>query len=269
MSPAAGTRVPYYADGSFSAALYDIVEGVARPAAPEAGFYRALAAERLGAGPAGPILDLGAGTGRIALPLAEAGYAVHGLELSQAMLAVAEGKRALCPPAVAARLRFLHGDMRAFDLGCAYDLAIVPFRGFNFLLTPAEQAAFLACLRRHLAPGGHAVIDTLGPPQDGAAPGGITVALPGTPYRVGWSVTEHALDPERRVATAGVRHVITNAAGAVLREQTETLRMRWTEPDEFRAQLAAAGLRAAAEYGGTDRRPAEGPGDRLWLVAAA
>lgn len=270
----------YYDKGSFSAALYDIVESVLRPAAPEIAFYRSLAETLLDGKPDCPILDLGAGTGRIALPLAMAGHEVHALELSEAMLAVAEGKRSLCPPSVAERLRFRQGDMRDFDMGQFYELAVVPFRVFNFLLTPQDQAAFLTCLRRHLTLGGHAAIDTLGwrpgfsdasssDPSDGTARNGVTIALPGTDYIIDWSVAEQSLDPERRVAASSVRYAVVNGAGVTLRAQTETLRMRWTEPSEFQAQAKSCGLRVVAEYGGFDRRPAEGPGDRLWLVAPA
>lgn len=273
-------EVLYYDEGSFSAALYDIVEGVLRPAGPEVVFYRGIADEHLG-GSGEAILDLGTGTGRIALPLAAAGYEVDALDSSPAMLAVAEGKRALCPADVAGRVRLRRGDMREFDLGRTYRLAIAPFRSFNFLLEPSEQVAFLSCLRRHLTKDGHAVIDTFGPDRGPARTDAIetegpgqneksqtmTVTLPGTRYRIAWSVEDQLSDPLSRVAAVRARYVILDTGGAVLREQVELLRMRWTEPEEFRAQLAAADLRVVAEYEGLDRRPIAASEDRLWLIA--
>ncbi len=108
-------------------------------------------AERRG----GPVLELGSGTGRVALALAELGHDVTGIDASEAMIG---------PARAAARRRgleaqFVLADMRSLDLGRRFGLIICPLSGFRHLLTPNDQAAALAGVRRHLAPGGLLVLD--------------------------------------------------------------------------------------------------------------
>src|SRR5581483_8617724 len=66
-----------------------------------------------------PVLELGCGTGRILIPVAEAGIDIVGLDASADMLAIAGEKLGTCPPDVHRRVRLIHGDMREFDLGRA------------------------------------------------------------------------------------------------------------------------------------------------------
>src|SRR6185503_16550943 len=111
----------------------------------------------------GDVLELGVGTGRVAIALAEAGYNVTGLDLSPAMLERAGRKVAGAPPSIAQRLTFVQGDMNAFDLGRTFPLILIPYRAFQHLLEPAAQRRALTCMRRHLAPGGHLVVDLFDP----------------------------------------------------------------------------------------------------------
>ena len=99
----------------------------------------------------GPILDLGGGTGRVGWPLAEAGHEVTTLELSSAMLAVSRAKATTRDAAVAARVAFVEADMRDFELGDEFGLAIAPFRVFQLLhygaCGPAtSERGFASCL---------------------------------------------------------------------------------------------------------------------------
>ena len=71
----------------------------------------------------GPVLDLGGGTGRVAWPLAEAGFEVTSLDLSAPMLARSEAKRALASPAARARVELVHADLRDFALPTQFGLA--------------------------------------------------------------------------------------------------------------------------------------------------
>ena len=117
-------------------------------------------AEELPAG--GAVLDLGCGTGRpIAAWLREQGFAVTGLDLSKALIAMA---RTGYPDG-----DWRHGDMRALDLPERFD-GIVAWDSF-FHLTPEEQPPTLERLARHLKPGGVLLI-TVGP-QAGEAMGTV------------------------------------------------------------------------------------------------
>jgi SAM-dependent methyltransferase len=107
----------------------------------------------------GPVLELGCGTGRIAVPLAESGLRVTGLDISQRMLQQAEQKRSSLAPAGRDLLRLIHGDMTSFDIPEQFPLIIIPFRPFQHLLSVEAQLGCLRCARRHLADGGRLVMD--------------------------------------------------------------------------------------------------------------
>jgi SAM-dependent methyltransferase len=120
-------------------------------------------AERTG----GSILEIGSGTGRVALALAEKGHTVVGLELAEAMRAVAQQKadRTLLTD----RVEFIAGDMRRFQLDRHFGLIIVPLNTFLHNLTLDDQLATLACCKKHLRPGGLLVLDCFNPDPAHAA----------------------------------------------------------------------------------------------------
>jgi SAM-dependent methyltransferase len=100
------------------------------------------------------VLDLGCGTGRLAIPLARAGKEVTALDRSRAMLAYADRK------AAALGVRWVEGDFRSFDLGGRFDLILACGHAFQALLTETDQRMSLRCARRHLAAGGRLAFDT-------------------------------------------------------------------------------------------------------------
>jgi ubiquinone/menaquinone biosynthesis C-methylase UbiE len=107
----------------------------------------------------GPILELGCGTGRITMPLAETGRRITGMDISQKMLACAEQKRAALSSEQRERVQLVQGDMTQFDLREHFPLIIIPFRPFQHLMSADEQLQCLACVRRHLAPQGRLILD--------------------------------------------------------------------------------------------------------------
>lgn len=102
----------------------------------------------------GPVLELGCGTGRITLPLAEAGVEVHALDASDTMLNVLRRKLADLAPEAQSRVHPFVGDMRTFDLPTRFALVIAPFRAFLHNLTEADRLACLSRVRQQLQPGG-------------------------------------------------------------------------------------------------------------------
>jgi SAM-dependent methyltransferase len=106
-----------------------------------------------------PVLELGCGTGRITMALAEAGKRVTGLDLSERMLERAVKKRAALRVEARERLHLIQGDMARFDLGEKFRLVIIPFRPFQHLLEVRQQVDCLDCVRKHLAPGGRLILD--------------------------------------------------------------------------------------------------------------
>jgi SAM-dependent methyltransferase len=104
----------------------------------------------LAAGAGGPMLDVGAGTGRVALDLAAAGHEVVALDAEAGLLAALADRaerRGLDVETVAA-------DAREFDLGRRFALVLVPMQTLQLLGGAAGRARFLGCARAHVAPGG-------------------------------------------------------------------------------------------------------------------
>ncbi len=117
-------------------------------------FYRRLAQEA-----DGPVLELCAGSGRLTLPLAEAGVAVTGLDVSPLMLAAARRKAA----ARGVEAEFVEGDMRYFDLGRRFALIFVPFNSLQVLYTDEDVSCALERIRAHLLPDSRFVFDVFNP----------------------------------------------------------------------------------------------------------
>ncbi len=134
------------------AALYDLdcapLEG-----GPDVEWFGGLA-RRTG----GPILELGCGTGRITVPVAQDGHHVVGLDRSAAMLERADRRARRASVDV----RWVEGDMRAFSFNEAFALIFVAFNSF-LMLGPDDRWACLARMREHLAPRGRVAIDVFQP----------------------------------------------------------------------------------------------------------
>lgn len=99
----------------------------------------------------GPVLDVGAGTGRVSLPLAAAGHYVHALDRDPPLVAELERRAAARGLAIATTV----GDARELDLpGARFALIAAPMQTIQLLGGASGRASFLATARRHLAPGG-------------------------------------------------------------------------------------------------------------------
>lgn len=105
------------------------------------------------------ILELGCGTGAHAEYLARMGYFVHGVDLSDGMLARAEARKATLPPGVAARLTFGHGDARTVRTGEKYDAVISLFHVMSYQATNADIEAVFETAATHLNTGGVFLFD--------------------------------------------------------------------------------------------------------------
>lgn len=111
----------------------------------------------------GPVLELGAGTGRVTIPIAEAGVRVSALDLDARMLDSLRQKLATLPAEVQSRVTLHHGDMRAFALDQQFALVIIPFRAFLHNITREDQLAALRCAHAHLKPGGQLAFNVFHP----------------------------------------------------------------------------------------------------------
>lgn len=143
---------PYYAERGLSATFYDLVTGHDASLNGDIDLYAGLVP------PGGSVLELGSGTGRVAMPLAERGLTVTGVEIAPAMLAQAEAKRRTAPPQVAARITYRRGDMTALALGQTFDAVVVAFFSFAHLPGGMARRNALQGIARHLKPGGRAAL---------------------------------------------------------------------------------------------------------------
>jgi SAM-dependent methyltransferase len=95
-----------------------------------------------------PVLDVGAGTGRVALDLARHGYTVTALDADSTLLEALSARAAGLPVSTVV------ADARAFELGRRFALCVVPMQTVQLLGGASGRAAFLRCVRNHLHPGG-------------------------------------------------------------------------------------------------------------------
>jgi SAM-dependent methyltransferase len=220
-----------------------------------------------------PILELGVGTGRVAIALAEAGHRVTGLDLDEAMLERARRRATEAGDDVAARLELVQGDMVEVRLPSAgtFRLGFIALNTLFVLATRDRQRAALATLAAHLAPGGVAVVDVWLPDTDDLA------RLDG---RLILEYERRDPETERRVTkVAAARH--DHALGVV--DLTSIFdegapgepAVRWIRHDALRL-VSAAELRVLAEeagliveqLAGTYELEPLGPGsDRAILIA--
>jgi SAM-dependent methyltransferase len=105
------------------------------------------------------ILELGCGTGAHAAHLARLGYTVHGVDMSETMLALAETRKATLPQEVAARLSFGLGDVRTVRTGETYDAVISLFHVMSYQTTNDDLQAAFATAKSHLTPTGLFLFD--------------------------------------------------------------------------------------------------------------
>ncbi len=116
-------------------------------------------AEQLGS----PVLELGVGTGRVALALARAGIDVLGVDPAKPMLDHATSKRLSLPKGKQAHLTLKRGDARTLRLKRRFPLVTAPFNVFMHLYTRRDLERALTTVRTHLTPRGRFVFDVLTP----------------------------------------------------------------------------------------------------------
>ena len=252
------------------AQLYD----VAVPNWPgEIAFYRRFARQASSCGL--PILELGCGTGRVAVKLAQAGNRVVGVDLSDEMLAIAETKSVGF-----SNLRWVKADMRSFELDESFGLVIVPAYSFQLLLTGDDQAACLKQIARHLSAEGRLIVhlerhspawlDSL-PTEaftDFTPAGKARHPGPGQMIQVSYALS---FDPEQRDLAVNMRYEVLSASGAVV-HQTDRgpLHMVCTRTNELETLLDKAGWVIEAVYGDFfEALPDEDANDLIYVIRKA
>jgi SAM-dependent methyltransferase len=258
----------FYA-GGMAVRTYDLfIEG--GPFAGDIDFYRACA-RRFGK----TVLELGLGTGRVAIPLAEDGCTVTGIDLAPAMLDLAARRIAALPSEVAKRIDLVRGDMTDFDLSTTYDWIVIAARAFQHLIEPAQQRASLRAMHRNLKPGGHLVMHLFDPrlefclPDAPALQPAREVWDPVAGCRIRRTVIARHNDPLRQVVGEQLRLEALNQSGAVVATEETSWALRWTLRQEMTWLLELCGFRPVehwSDFHGS--APAYGK-EQVWVARAA
>jgi SAM-dependent methyltransferase len=105
------------------------------------------------------LLELGCGTGRHAVMMAEAGWNVHGIDLDSEMLMAAKERKRGLPEKISERLQFTQGDVRKFDMKRQYDAAVSLFHVVSYQTATEDILAMFSHINAHLKPGGVFIFD--------------------------------------------------------------------------------------------------------------
>lgn len=227
-------------------------------------FYTELAREARG-----PVLELGAGTGRVTLALARAGVSVVGLDQSPKMLEQARARIAREPAAVRERIALRRGDLRSARLRKRFALVLAPFNLFMHLYSRHDLERGLATVRAHLAPRGRFAMDVLVPDLGALRrdPARVyrcrPVFDPTDGKRHAYGET-YAYDPVRQVQT--VRMMFQRLDRPAI-ERTTPLSLRCYFPEELSSLLHYNGFSVTARYGDFQRGPLTDRSESQILVA--
>jgi SAM-dependent methyltransferase len=221
-------------------------------------------AERTG----GPILEAMCGTGRVMLPLAEAGFNVVGVDISEAMVQRARAK--LKTAGLERHARAELGDIRSLRLTEQFALALVPMNSFMHLSTGAEQAVALKAIHEHLQPGGLLILDLFNPdPHELSSDQDVLVHAKSFRSSAGYEVQKWVL---RRSDFAEQIHYVEFVydeigPDRIVRRDVLPFTMRWLYRFELEYLLASTGYVVEALFGSYELDDYTSAGERLIAVA--
>jgi SAM-dependent methyltransferase len=190
--------------------------------------------EELAAAAGGPVLDLGCGTGRVALHLARRGHRTVGVDLDPELIAALERRAEGLP------LRGVVGDARGFELEEEIALALAPMQMAQLLSNSAERVECLGCVARHLAPGGRvalSIVESLPEAAEGPPP------LPDVREVDGWvysSLPLEALVDEEHIVIHRLRQRVSPSGE--LTDEPDSVTICTMTADELEAEAAEVGL---------------------------
>jgi SAM-dependent methyltransferase len=193
--------------------------------------------EELATGGQGRILDLGCGTGRVALHLARRGHRVAGLDLDRSLVAALNGSAGELPAVAEV------GDARDFDLDAEFGMAIGPMQLLQLFADPQERIRCLRCVAAHLTPGGvaaFAIVESMPDPIDPASP------LPDAREVDGWVYSSLPIDAvvdETSIRVRRLRQTVS-PQGKLDEELCEIVLGR-LDAETLEAEAGGAGLRPA------------------------
>ncbi len=213
----------------------------------------------------GPVVEWGAGTGRLCVPLAAAGHDVTAVEVSEAMISEGRGK--------GEGVEWVRGDMRSAKLERRYGLAVCAFNSFLCLLSVDDALTFLRNAKDHLAPGGllGVEVSAFSPEELASPPGGpelrhdFTRELPHGGRLDRFSVSRY--NPASQFLSMRLFYELYGVSGELAGRRAHDLTIRVTGRDELVLMLRLTGFEVEAVYGGFEGEPFAAESDHLIVLA--
>jgi SAM-dependent methyltransferase len=182
----------------------------------------------------GPVLELGIGTGRVALPLAHRGIAIHGIDASESMVARLRAKPG------GEQIPVTIGDFKSLPMAERFSLIYVVFNTFFALLSQEDQIGCFAAVAEHLLPGGAFVIEAFVPDPTMYDRGQRVSTSRVETDRVQLDLALH--DPVQQRITS--QHILMGKEGIVLLP----VQLRYAWPSELDLMARLAHMQLAARY---------------------
>lgn len=220
----------------------------------------------------GPVLELACGTGRILLPIAREGIAIHGVDLSLPMIEVLQERLRQEPKDVRELVSVVHGDIRNFRSNQQYPLVIIPFRPLQHMYTVEDQVAALETAAFHLEDEGRLIFDVFYPNfqnldskigEEFLELEWIPKSDPGKIIRR--YLRKESVDKINQNFTA--TYIFRTYEGAkVVEEETESLKMSYYTYPHLRVLFLLTGLEIVEEFGSFDKTPLDNQARQMIFV---
>ncbi len=204
------------------------------------------------------VLDIGCGTGNCTLPLAERGYNMIGLDLSEEMLGIATKKA----KEKNLDILFLHQDMTAFELYGTVDAMICAMDGVNYLTEDGQVEKMLQLLHYYLNPGGLFIFDVNTEYKMQNRLSGNSFVYENDDVYCVWS-SEY--EPAEKLCYFDLNLFFRKTDGSYQRQDEYQTERAYTEA-ELRKSIENTGLKCVAVYGGMDFSAPQTDSERLFFV---
>ena len=212
----------------------------------------------------GPVIEWGAGTGRLSLPLSGAGFDVTAVEASEAMIEQGRAK--------GGNVEWIHGDMRNAKLGRRYRLAICAFNSFSCLRSQEDALAFLRNAREYLEPGGLLGIEVsaFSPEELSDPPGGPSLRHDFTRKLSQGTLERFSIsrcDAATQLLSMRLFYELYDQEGRLENKRMHELTIRVVERGELELMLQLAGFEVESIYGEFEGQPFTAESEHLITLA--
>ena len=217
----------------------------------------------------GSVLEIGAGSGRLTIPLAQTGFDVAAMDVSATMLAILDDRLKGLPAVVRNRVQIIQADVCELELGAKFGLVMVPYYVFNYLLTPGAQSQALARIKAHLADSALVIVDAFIPIKRLASPDERQIRRPdvvdpATGNRIrSWNTFR--LDTQSSIEYRFQRFEIESPNGE-LRVKEFTVERRYTLADDLERLFLSHGFKVSEVFTGYRGEPPQPDSEQLVYV---